>query len=133
MAEIFPSEGLDLILGIVPKGGTNVSTTYMGLFTSFTQSTVGTHGQGRSAYTEPGGGAYARQNVTAASWGANADGGGGAGAEGRKTTASQVTFPTATASWGAVNGFFLADTSASAAGSLYFAANFDDVTAVNYV
>lgn len=130
MAEIFPSEGLDLILAIVPKNGTNVGTTYMGLFTTFTASTVGTHGQGRSAYTEPSGGAYARQNVTAGSWGANADGGGGAGAEGRKTTASQITFPTATAQWGTVNGFFLADTSTGGAGAIYFAANFDDVTPV---
>lgn len=130
MAEIFPNEGLDLVIAIVPKNGTNAGTTYMGLFTAFTASTVGTGGQGRSAYTEPSGGAYARQNVTAASWGANANGGGSGNEPGRKTTSSQVTFPTATAVWGTINGFFLGDTSTAAAGSLYFACNFDDVTAV---
>lgn len=129
MAEIFPHEGLDLIIAVVPKGGTTPATTYMGLFTTFTASTVGTGGQTRSAYTEPTGGAYARQSVAAATWGANALGGGGAGAEGRKTSATQITFPTATAVWGTINGFFHGDTSA-AAGALYFAANFDDVTAV---
>lgn len=130
MAEIFPNEGLDLILAIVPKNGTNVGTTYAGLFTTFTASTVGTGGQTRSAYTEPSGGAYARQNILAASWAANGTGGGGANETGRVTAAGQVTFPTATAAWGTVNGFFIANSSVSAQGALYFAANFDDTTAV---
>ena len=131
MAEIFPSEGLNLVLAIVPKNGTNAASTYMGLWgTNFSASTVGTAANPRSSYTEPSGGAYARQAIAAASWGANADGGGGASEPGRKTTAGQVTFPTATAAWGTVNGFFLADSSTSAAGALYFAANFDDTTAI---
>jgi hypothetical protein len=125
LAEIFPDEGLDLILGVIPKGGTTPATTYLTLFTTFTASTVGTAGQTRSAYTEPSGGAFARQSIAAASWGAQ-----GAGTGGRLTTAAQVTFPTATAVWGTINGFALGDTSTAGSGKLYFACNFDDVTSV---
>jgi len=130
VAEIFPTEGLDLIIGVIPKNGTTPASTYMGLFTTFTASTVGTAGNPRASYTEPSGGAYARQTIAAASWGSNADGGGSADQPGRKTTAGQVTFPTATAVWGTVNGFFIANSSATSAGSLWFACNFDDTTAV---
>lgn len=125
MAEIWPDEGLDLVLGIFPKGGATVATTYIGLFTAFTASTVGTAAQTRSSYTEPSGGAYARQSIAAASWGSQA-----AGSGGRQSTAGQVTMPTATAVWGTVNGFAVFDTSTGAAGKVYFAANFDDTTAV---
>lgn len=131
MAEIWPNEGLDLLLAVFPKNGSNYATTYIGLFTSFTASTVGTGSQGRSAYTEvSAAGAYARQSIAASSWGANANGGGSANEPGRKTTAGQVTFPTATAVWGTVNGFFVGDTSTNAAGSYFYACNFDDTTAV---
>lgn len=131
MAEIFPNEGLDLVLAVIPKAGTTPATTYMGLFTNFTASTVGTGGQGETAYTEvTNAGAYARQSIASASWGANANGGGSADQPGRKTTASQVTFPTATASWGTINGFHLSNSGTHDAGTLYFAANFDDTTAV---
>src|SRR5262245_37558557 len=109
MAEIWPSvagEGLDIVLGVFPKGGSNIATTYVGLFTAFTATTVGTEGQAQSAYTEVSGGSYARQAVASNSWGAQAAGN---GSTGRKTTAGQLTFPTATAAWGTINGFFLSD------------------------
>lgn len=125
MAEIWPDEGLDLVLGIFPKNGTNAATTYIGLFTAFTASTVGTAGQTRSAYTQVSGGAYAHQSIAASSWGSAA-----AGSGGRQVVAGQVTFPTATAVWGTVNGFMLLNTSTAAAGSVYMACNFDDTTAV---
>lgn len=125
MAEIWPDEGLDLVLAVFPKNGTNAASTYIGLFTAFTASTVGTSGQTRADYTQVSGGAYAHQTIAAASWGATA-----AGSGGRKTTAGQVTFPTATAVWGTVNGFMVLNTSTAAAGSVYMAANFDDTTAV---
>ena len=127
MAEIWPDAGLDLVLGIFPKGGTNITTTHLGLFTGFTASTVGSASQGSTSdYTEvsTSGTAYARQSLAAATWGAIA-----AGTGGRKTTYSQVTFPTATASFGTVNGFFVAN-GASGAQTVFFAANFDDTTAV---
>ena len=40
MAEIFPNEGLDLIYGGFPKGATGPANTWLGLFTSWTASTV---------------------------------------------------------------------------------------------
>lgn len=124
MAEIFPDEGLDIILAIFPKGGTNLTTTYLSLFTAFTASTVGSSSQTRSSYTEVDFGAYARQSIASGSWGTI-----GAGTGGRLTTAAQVTFPTATSnSTTSTKGFFLAN--ASTVGVCIFAANFDDVTAV---
>ena len=125
MAEIFPDEGLDLILEIFPRGGTNLTTTHLTLFTAFTASTVGSSTSVADNYTEPSGGSFARQSIAAASWGAIA-----AGTGGRKTTAAQVTFPTATASWGTVNGFWLANQSSATGDKCIFAANFDDTTAV---
>lgn len=126
MAEIFPDEGLDIILEIFPRGGTNLTTTHLALFTSFTGTTVGSSSQTADAYTEPDFGAYARQSIAAASWGAIT-----AGTGGRKTTAAQVTFPTATSNASVtVKGFWLANQSSATGDKCIFAANFDDSTAV---
>lgn len=127
MAEIYPDEGLDIILEIFPRGGTNLTTTYLALFTAFTASTVGTSSQGADSYTEPNFGSYARQSIAAASWGTIA-----AGTGGRKTTAAQVTFPTATTpnSSAATNGFWLANQLSATGDKCIMAANFDDLTAV---
>ena len=40
MAEIFPNEGLDLIYAGYPKGATGPANTWLGLFTSWSASTV---------------------------------------------------------------------------------------------
>ncbi len=125
MAEIWPDEGLDIVLEIFPRGGANLTSTFLCLFTAFTASTVGTASQAADAYTEPSGGSYARQTIVSGSWGAIA-----AGTGGRKTTASQITFPTATAAWGTVNGFWLANQLSATGDKAIMAANFDDVTAV---
>jgi hypothetical protein len=126
MAEIWPDEGLDIVLEIFPRGGTNLTTTYLALFTAFTGTTVGSSSQGADSYTEPNFGSYARQSIAAASWGAIA-----AGTGGRKTTAAQVTFPTATGnSSSATNGFWLANQLSASGDKCIFAANFDDTTPV---
>lgn len=130
MASIFPDEWLDRALNIFPKNGTNISTLYIGLFTSSTPSTVparsATGGANPSGWTEATGTNYARVAIQASSWGANVTSG-----TGRKTTASEVTFATAgTGGWGTVNGFFLATNASSSAGdTLVYFANFDDLTA----
>jgi hypothetical protein len=131
MAEIIPDEGLDYMLGIFPKNGTNLATSYLLLFTGATASTVPaasavlatSTGVTEAAYTS-----YARQSIAAASWGTT-------GAKtvwsqsARGTTAGQVSFPAATASYAtAINGFGLA--TASTAGIGLFYSNFDDTTAV---
>lgn len=125
MAEIFPDEGLDRILGVIPKGGATIAILYVGLFTSQTATTV----PGASAVlatltgvTEVTGTGYARQSIAAAAWAAQS-----AGTGGRKTVGPQVTF-TATGTWSAANGFFIAD--ATTVGIALFYANFDDGTAV---
>lgn len=123
MAEIFPDEGLDYILGVIPKGATTPATLYMGLFTSQTATTVPANTAvlaTQTGMTEATGTGYARQSIAAASWGAQ-----GAATGGRKTTAGQVTFPAVGAGgWGTINGYFLA--TALTVGTAVFYCNFDD-------
>jgi len=123
MAEIFPDEGLDIVLGQWPKDTTRLSTTYLCLFTSQTASTVITSGQTLSNVTETSYTSYARQALAAATWGAQA-----AGTGGRKSTYPQVTFPTVGASGATINGFFIGD--ATPPVKVVAQANFDDLAAV---
>jgi hypothetical protein len=126
MSEIFPDEGLDLILSYFPKGTVPPTTLYMGLFTSQTPTTVPASTAvlaTSTGVTEASGTSYARQSIANTSWGAPA-----AGTGGRKSTAGQVTFPAAGSAWGTVNGFFIADS--LAAGKAFFYANFDDGLAI---
>lgn len=132
MAEIFVDEGLDFILSVFPKNGANTGTLYLGLFTSQTASTVPANtavlGATPTGITETMYTNYARQSIASTSWGANTAL--TSPVVGRRTTAGQVTFPTVGAVGGAaINGFFLA--SALTAGTLIFAANFDDTTAIS--
>jgi len=127
LAEIIVDEGIDHIHSIWPKNGTNDATLYLGLFTSQTPSTVpargATGGAAPSGWTEAAGVGYARQAVSAASWGAPATDG-----NGRKITAGQVTFPTVGAgiNWGTANGYFLATHAVSEAGDVVVCfSNFD--------
>ena len=126
MAEIFPNEGLDLIFAGFPKGGTGPANTWIGLFTAFTASTVGTSAATVTSWTEvSAAGAYARQTISSASWGTV-----GTTQSGRGSAAAQITFPTATAVWGTVNGFIVTNSLTTNAGTVWFGANFDDTTAV---
>jgi hypothetical protein len=126
VAEIFPNEGLDLIYGGFPKGATGPANTWLGLFTAYTASTVGTSAAVIASWTEVTvAGAYVRQTISSASWGTV-----GTTQSGRGSAAAQVTFATATAVWGTVNGFVIGNNATGGAGVVYFAANFDDVTAV---
>lgn len=123
MAEIFPEEGLDIVLGQFPKDATRLSTTYLCLFTSQTATTVITSAQTLANITETVYTSYARQALAAATWGAAGAGGGG-----RKSTYSQVTFPTVGASGATINGFFIGD--ATPPVKVVCQANFDDGLAV---
>jgi hypothetical protein len=126
MAEIFPNEGLDLIYGGFPKGATGPANTWLGLFTAFTASTVGTSAAVIASWTEvANAGAYTRQTISSASWGTV-----GTTQSGRGSASAQVTFSTATAVWGTVNGFIVTNSLTQGVGNVYFGANFDDVTAV---
>lgn len=123
MAEIFPSEGLDIVLGQWPKNDTRLSTTYLCLFTSQTATTVITSGQTLANVTETSYTNYAPQALAAATWGALA-----AAAGGRKTTYPQVAFPQVGATGATINGFFIAD--AAIPTKVIAQANFDNLTAV---
>jgi hypothetical protein len=126
MAEIFPNEGLDLIFAGFPKGGTGPANTWLGLFTAFTASTVGTSAAVIASWAEvASAGAYTRQTISSASWGTV-----GTTQSGRGSAAAQVQFSTATAVWGTVNGFVITNSATQGAGAVWFGANFDDVTAV---
>lgn len=130
MAEIFPDEGLDLILGIVPLGGSNLANTYMGLFTSATASTTPLSTAVLSTYTGVteltiGSNGYSRQTHAAGSWGAAGAGGGG-----RQVSGAQQTFTCSTSAWAAVNGFFMANVATHSGDKAIWYSNFTDVTAV---
>ena len=105
MAEIIPDEGLDWLLGQWPRAASAQSTcTWMGLFTSQTASAVAARGATMAAsIVEVTGSAYVRVSLAASDWGAPATSG-----NGRKSTHSQKTFPTATGNWtGPINGYFV--------------------------
>ena len=131
MAEITPNEGLDIILGIWPRGGTNLTTTYLALFTGLTASTVPAQTAVLSTYGQLARGeGRARQSIASASWGAPAAGSGNASG-GRQSSAAQVSFPAATAAYATGITFFgLANASAHGSEAAVFYANFDDTTAV---
>ena len=126
MAEIFPNEGLDLIYAGYPKGATGPANTWLALFTAHTASTVGTSAEVVASLSEvSNSGAYTRQTISSSSWGTV-----GTTQSGRGSAAAQVTFSTATAVWGTVNGFAVTNSLTNAAGNIWFMANFDDTTAV---
>jgi hypothetical protein len=127
MAAIFPDQGVDFFLGVFPRSASayGACSLYIGLFTSQTASAVISRTQTMADITEPtpGTGAYDRQRLSASNWGTPSTSG-----TGRKVSHSQVTFPTATAGWGTVNGFFVA--TACTSGSCVYQSNFDDQSAV---
>ena len=130
MAEIFPDEGLDVILdNTFGNGGTPTMpvTVYVGLFSSQTPSTVpartATGGATPVGWQEvwPTSGIYYRQAILTSAWGAHSTNG-----NGRKTAGPQVTFTGFVNGGSAANGYFIATGSASAAGDKVLAfANFD--------
>src|SRR3954469_20842098 len=134
MAEIFPDEGLDYLIGIVPKNGTNLANTYCGLFINMTATTVPAASAVLSTgvgVTETSGWGYVRQTHAASGWGAT-------GAKtiwaqtGRGTTGAQLSFAAASAAYASpINGFFLAATSGAGTGPALFYSNFDDTTAIS--
>jgi hypothetical protein len=128
MAAIFPDTGLDIFLGQFPKDATRLTTTYLGLFTSQSASTVITHAQTGSNVTETSYTSYARQSLATATWGAQAE---YQTTLGRVTTYPQITFPTVGATGATINGFvWLSTNAAPGAANLIAQANFDDTTAV---
>lgn len=125
MAQIFPDEGLDVVLGQAPADATRLTNIYLCLFTSQTASTVITHAQTLANITETTYTNYARQALVNSGWGAAAEIPTNLG---RQRTFSQITFPTVGASGATINGAFLGD--ATPPVKAIAQANFDDVTAV---
>lgn len=127
MAEIFFDEGLDYILGIIPKGGA-LGTLALGAFTAATPSTVPARTSTIANLNEPanGTGGYARVIVTTGNWGAAATQG-----SGRRITSAQKSFPSSSAAWNpsSVNGTFIGVGTTVQAGTIIYAANFDDSAA----
>ena len=128
MAEIFPNEGLFVIMKNAgfTSGGATPANMFLALFTAYTASTVGTSASVADSYSEPTGGAYTRQTIAAASWTTT-----GTTTSGCFATSAQLSFTQATGSYSAaVNGFWIADILSAAGDKTLLAANFDDVTAV---
>jgi len=119
----FPQEGLDYLLGVVPKGGTAPATLYLGLFTT-TWTTVQSYGltninitlgTGTYPVTELASatGYTARPSLAAATWGAAAAGTVTIGANTvnvrQSTYGSAIAITNSSASaWTNINGMFIA-------------------------
>lgn len=136
MAEILPDEGLDLLLGQVPKNDTRITTYSLCLFKSQTSTTTITGGQTISAITETTYSSYARQALATASWAAQ--GATSPSTDGRKVAyGSQISFPAVGATGDTVNGLFMGwDTGAGGVATptkCVGQANFDDLSAVALV
>lgn len=138
-AENFADEGLTFIENIFPRQTQALpASTFLGLFTAATASTVPPRGQVLgtlppvTGVTEPTAatGGYARATVSNASWAAPIVAG-----TGIETISAQISFAVSTGtgfSPTSQNGFFLTQQLAQGAGSIGLAyANFNDVTAVN--
>lgn len=123
MAEIFPDDGLNVVLGQWPKNDTRLSTTYLRLFTSQSATTVITAGQHLADITETTFGGYAAQSLAAANWVATS-----ATTGGRKTSYPQVSYAAVTSGSATINGFYLTD--GASATVVIAQANFDDGAAV---
>lgn len=122
MAEIFTDEGLNWLLGIVPKGNSNAAppqTLYLMLFTSQTATTVPAAsavlstatGVTEAAFTN-----YARIAIAAADWGATAAG----SPDGRQVTSAAKTYAAIGATVGStLNGYGIATASTAGIGIYY--------------
>lgn len=122
MAEIFPNEGLDYIMGKWPKGGAVEATMDLRLFSSHSATTVIGTAEGTAQITQSAWTNYAAKTLGTATWGAQS-----AHASGRSTTYPQVNMGTCGATGGTVNGFYITGNSGSVCVCM---ANFDDATAV---
>jgi hypothetical protein len=138
--DIFPDAGLDFLLGIFPKNGTNIGTLYLGLFKGGTASTVPASTAILSAFggsfaevtttDYPG---YARVSIPSTDWGS-------AAADTihtvavRAVTAAQKSFAGATSAAtpsAAINGFFICTVASGTAGVPIYFSNFDDETGIS--
>ena len=116
---LFPQEGLDQILNIIPKTASALTTYYVGLFSTPWSTISGgvavsginvTLNTGTNTIAEVSGVNYARQTLVSGSWGAIANGTAvvnGVTISGRQTTTvSGFTFTCGSGSW-TVNGIFV--------------------------
>lgn len=131
MADILPAEGLDYLLGRVPRGGTAPTNLYLLLFTSQTANTVPgatavlSTSTGVTEASFPG---YARVAIPSSDWGSPDDATIWS-ATVRAVAASERSFaPASGSSSTPINGFGLA--SALTGGVALYYSNFDDTTAI---
>jgi hypothetical protein len=154
MAENFSDEGLDRLLGMMPRNVTPIDVTlYLAAITTagwvirspdtpnsttgvpnrltvwatHYQTTAGASVNGAGGEPTIGTGAYARKSVAAADWGVPATNG-----SGRRSTAALQNFPASTAAWSNQNviGFALVTSASAGSGVAYYYANFDDASTV---
>jgi len=132
--EIFPDEGLDALLGYVPKGGATPAAMYCGLFWSPSNATaVPAASAVLSSQTGVGevtGWGYARVIHNASAWGVA-----GAktiwGQSARGVLGAQLSFASASATYSVpIVGFFLSTGTGFGTGPAIFYSNFDDSTAI---
>jgi hypothetical protein len=138
--EIMPDEGLDYILNIFPRNGTNIGTLYLGLFkggsattTPANTATLAIMGGTFAEVTTTDYPGYARVAIPSTDWSTPAVGTTWGQAV-RRCTAAQKSFPGATAAAtpsAAINGFFICTVASGTSGVVIEYSNFDDTTGVS--
>jgi hypothetical protein len=141
MGDIFPDEGLDYLLSIVPKNGASPSNLFMGLYTAAGGTSVpasnatlaGLAGAGTVGFAEVSATlwtTYTRQTHVSGSWGAQ-----GASVvwttTGRIVTGGQLTFPAPSAPYAPalpIAGFFLSNNYTTGVACYY--SNFSDTNPI---
>ncbi len=141
MADVFPDEGLDALLAIVPKLGTNPIQMFVGLYTAQGGVSIPANNallavagnvfsQGCKEVSATQWTTYARQTIIAAGWGAQAASTVWSTSGRIVTASSALTFPAPTVGYNptpdSIAGFFLANASFANSGLAYYYSNFGD-------
>lgn len=143
MADLFPDEGLDLLLGIVPKNGANLSQTFMGLYTAQGGTSIpsnqsvlsssgagGTNNQGCVEVSTTLWSTYLRITMPSGSWGAQSSSTVWSTSGRIVTSATPAVFPAPTSLYNpspnSIAGFFLSNNSIPYQGIGIYYSNFAD-------
>jgi|SRR5215831_7023165 len=144
MADLFPDEGLDALLAIVPKQGTTPTQMFVGLYTASGGSSIpannatlagaGANMQGCAEVSTTLWSTYLRITFPSGSWGAQAASTVWSTSGRIVTGTAAAVFPAPTSAYSpaqAIAGFFLSNASFANSGFAYYYSNFSDNSLIN--
>jgi hypothetical protein len=140
MADLYPDEGLDALLAVVPKQGTTPTQMFLGLYTAqggtsipsnqATLAGAGANMQGCAEVSTTQWSTYLRITVPSGSWGAQSSSTVWSTSGRIVTSATPCVFPAPSAPYNptpnSIAGFFLSNASFANSGLAYYYSNFSD-------